>query len=799
MPDSMNEKSWQLLLADDDANDAELCVRVLKQSGIPVQFEVVSAREDFARKLETRAVDIVISDYRMNGWTGMDALEIVKKTCPDVPLILVTGTLGDELAVECMKNGVTDYVLKHQLGRLPLALRRARQETMLRKAEKRAVEALRESEEHYRILVESAPEAILVCDVDQHRFIDCNEKAVHLYGVYRENLLLHGPADFAPARQADGRLSSEVAHEAIEQALAGGTPSFEYAILRPDGREVPCEIHLIALPSAGRRLVRASVIDITGRKQAERALRESEARYRGLVNNATYGVYWEKPDGTLIYANPALVQMLGYDTAEALISTGNTQALYCDPSKRAILFEDYANRRRIDGVAEWKRRDGRVITVRIQGRRATTSGENDEWIEVMVEDITERIALETQLLQAQKFEAIGQLAGGIAHDFNNMIGAILGWADMGLEETEDGSKLRRYFEKVRHQGERAASLTRQLLAFARRQILEPRDIAFNQSVTEGLSLLEKVIGGNIIIRTSLGAELPLVRADPTQLEQVLMNLCINARDAMPEGGSLIVETSSVHFDGEACKLQPLAHPGDYVVLSVTDSGTGMDSATLDRIFEPFFTTKELGKGTGLGLAMIYGIVRQHGGFVNVYSELGTGSTFRVYIPASNAKAPSLEKRADSLPVLGGTETLLLVEDHEGLRQLATETLSRLGYNVIAAADGEQALSEFGRHQDVIHLALLDLILPRLNGPEIYDRICSVRPDLPVVFATGYSADFALLQKIQQQGLPVLQKPYTARDLARKVREALDNHSLANRKQLLSAGPNTALRERTKRT
>jgi two-component system, cell cycle sensor histidine kinase and response regulator CckA len=769
MSDLMNEKSWQLLLADDNANDAALCVRALKQSGIPVQIEVVSGREGFARKLETQAVDIVISDYRMNGWTVMDALEILKKTRPDVPLILVTGTLGDELAVECIKNGVTDYVLKHQLGRLPLALRRARQETMLRKAERRAVDALRESEEHYRILVESAPEAILVCDVDQQQFIDCNEKAVHLYGVHRENLLLHGPADFAPARQADGRLSSEVAHEAIKQSLAGGTPSFEYAILRPDGKEVPCEIHLIALPSPGQRLVRASIIDITERKQAERALRESEARYRGLVNNATYGVYWEKPDGTLIYANPALVQMLGYDTAEALTAMGNTQALYCDPSKRAVLFEDYANRRSIDGVAEWKRRDGRVITVRIHGRRATTSGENDEWIEVMVEDVTERIALETQLLQAQKFEAIGQLAGGIAHDFNNMIGAILGWADMGLEETEDGSKLRRYFEKVHHQGKRAASLTRQLLAFARRQILEPRDIAFNQSVTEGLSLLEKVIGGNIIIRTSLGAELPLVRADPTQLEQVLMNLCINARDAMPQGGSLIVETSSVHFDAEACKLQPLAHPGDYVMLSVTDSGMGMDSATLDRIFEPFFTTKELGKGTGLGLATIYGIVRQHGGFVHVYSEVGTGSTFRVYIPASNAKAPSLEKRDDSLPLRGGTETLLLVEDHEGLRQLATETLSRLGYNVIAAADGEQALSEFGRHQDTIHLAVLDLILPKLNGPEIYDHICSARPDLPVVFATGYSADFALLHKIQQQGLPVLQKPYTARDLARKVR------------------------------
>jgi two-component system, cell cycle sensor histidine kinase and response regulator CckA len=766
------ETRWQILLVEDNAVDAELCVRALGKSGLPVCVDVVATREDFASKLETQPIDIVISDYRLGDWNAIDALDMLRKTRPDTPLILVTGTLGDELAVECIKNGVTDYVLKHQLGRLPLALRRARQETTLRQAEKRAVEALREREEHYRILVENAPEAILVCDVERGRFIDCNAKAANLYGVSRETLLSHGPGDFTPVDPAGGD-SKEAADRAYCQALAGGTPSFEYAIRRPDGRNIPCEVHLISLPSSGRRLVRASIIDITERKQAEDALRKSEARYRGLVNNATYGVYWEKPDGALIYANPALVKMLAYHDVDELLAAGNTRALYSDRSKRETVFADYHDRQRIDAVAEWKRKDGRIITVRIQGRRATHAGENDEWIEVMVEDITERIALETQLMQAQKFEAIGQLAGGIAHDFNNMIGAILGWAEMGMDETETGSKLRHYFDKVHLQGQRAASLTRQLLAFARRQILEPRDIDLNQSVPEALSLLEKVIGGNIVIRTSFGADLPLVHADPTQLEQVLMNLCINARDAMPEGGLLAVETSRILFDAEACKLQPLAHPGEYVMLSVTDSGTGMDSATLDRIFEPFFTTKELGKGTGLGLATVYGIVRQHGGFVNVYSEVGMGTTFRVYIPVSAAKAPSPEKRDDSLPVRGGTETLLVVEDHEGLRQLAIETLSKLGYKVIPAIDGEQAVREFSSHQDRIDLALLDLVLPKLNGPEIYNHISAARPDLPVVFATGYSADFAMLHKIQRHGLPVLQKPYTARDLARKVREALD--------------------------
>jgi len=775
MTDSEQKRPWQLLFADDNRDDVELSLRELKKSDIPFLADIVSTREEFTQKLQHEAFDVVISDYRMDGWTGMDALAIVKDSCPDVPLILLTGTLGDQMAVDCIKMGVTDYVLKEQVGRLPLALHRAKDERALREAEKRSADALRESEEHYRILVENAPEAIVVCDVDKERFVDCNENATRLYGVAREDLLRHGPGEFAPPYQSDGRPSKAVALEFIQKALAGERCSFEYVVRNAQGRDVPCEIHLIALPSHGRKLVRGSIVDITERKQAETALRESEARYRGLVNNATYGIYWEKPDGALVYANRALVHMLGYDSAEEFLALGTTGALYCNPSRRKVVLDSCAREGRVDAVVDWRRKDGRSVAVRINARYAKDLDNESPCVEALVEDVTERTTLETQLLQSQKFEAIGQLAGGIAHDFNNMIGAILGWADMGIEETEPGARLRRHFEKMRHQAERAGALTRQLLAFARRQILEPRDIDFNQTVTESLSLLEKVIGSNIEIKSTLASDLPVVRADPTQLEQVLMNLCINARDAMPGGGLLVIETAKTSFDEEACKLQPLAHPGDYVMLCVTDTGTGMDSATLDRMFEPFFTTKELGKGTGLGLATVYGIVRQHSGFINVYSEPGLGTTFRVYLPVSGAAVASLDKPEDDPKVEGGTETLLVAEDHDGLRQLALETLTKLGYNVIAASDGEEAVRAFHNHRDDIDLALLDVVMPKLNGPEIYSRISAERPDLPVIFATGYSADFALLHKVQQQGLPVLQKPYSARDLARKVREALNHH------------------------
>jgi len=646
MTDQTLERPWRLLIADDNPDDSELCLRELKRSGIPFEAHVVSTRDEFAAKLRQEDIELVISDFRMNGWTGLDALSIVKEIAPGVPLILLTGTLGDQLAVECIKRGVTDYVLKDQIGRLSLAIRRSREERDLHEAE---------------------------------------------------------------------------------------------------------------------RLV-------------DQALRQSEARYRSLVDNAAYGIYWERPDGALVYANRALAEMLGYDSPAEFLALGNTAALYSNPARHNEIEESHRKEGRVDAFVDWKRKDGRGVTVRLNGRCATDLDGSGSCLELMVEDVTERIALEAQLLQARKFEAIGQLAGGIAHDFNNMIGAILGWADMGIEEAEPGSRLHRHFEKVRHQAERAGALTKQLLAFARRQILEPRDIDFNQSVTDALNLLEKVIGSNIEIKCSLGIDLPVVRADPTQLEQVLMNLCINSRDAMPEGGSLIIETSKVSFDDEACKVQPLSHPGDYVMLSVTDTGTGMDSATLDRIFEPFFTTKELGKGTGLGLATVYGIVRQHGGFVHVYSELKMGTTFRAYVPVSGgAAAPAPVQPEEDPQVKGGVETILVAEDHDGLRQIAAETLTKLGYKVISVADGEEAVRAFLPGAPEIALALLDVVMPKLNGPEIYARIRAHRPDIAVIFATGYSADFALLHKVQQQGLPVLQKPYTARELARKVRETLDHH------------------------
>jgi two-component system cell cycle sensor histidine kinase/response regulator CckA len=383
--------------------------------------------------------------------------------------------------------------------------------------------------------------------------------------------------------------------------------------------------------------------------------------------------------------------------------------------------------------------------------------------------------LEQQVLQLQKFEAIGRLAGGIAHDFNNAIGAILGWADLAIQEAQAGSRLHDRLEKICAQAQRAAGLTSQLLAFARQQVLQRRKINLNSLVEEGISLLRKVIGENIDVRIVAAADLRVAIADPVQIDQVLMNLCLNARDAMPKGGQLIVETHNIEFDQEYCRLHSYVHPGSYVLLIVSDTGMGMDPATIEHIFEPFFTTKEVGQGTGLGLATVFGIVKQHGGFINVYSEPGKGTTFRVYLPSDSGAAETLRSEGDERPQKG-TETILLAEDHEGLRELGQETLEALGYHVILAIDGTEAIALFKSNASRIDAVVVDVVMPGMSGPDAYAEMCNVRPGLGVVFATGYTAEVASLTSLVAKGACVIQKPFTATSLSRAIRQVLESSS-----------------------
>jgi two-component system cell cycle sensor histidine kinase/response regulator CckA len=380
--------------------------------------------------------------------------------------------------------------------------------------------------------------------------------------------------------------------------------------------------------------------------------------------------------------------------------------------------------------------------------------------------------MELQVQQLQKFEAIGKLAGGIAHDFNNVIGAILGWSEIGCAEAEQGTVSHDRFQKIRDQANWAGRLTSQLLAFARRQMLQPRKTDLNSLVVEGMSLLQRLIGEQIEIRVVAAPDLRVAMIDPGQIEQVLMNLCLNARDAMPQGGRLIIETQNIEIDQEFCRAHPYARQGSFILLSVSDTGLGMDAATTERIFKPFFTTKEIGKGTGLGLATVYGVIKQHEGFIHLYSEPGRGTTFRVYLPASTGAAePRQPKQDEQVPK--GTETILLAEDNEGLQEAAKEMLEKLGYRVILASNGTEAVQLFTNNPGQFDLIILDVVMPKVSGPAAFSQMTAVRPDLRVLFSTGYTAEAASLNSITEQGASVLQKPYSLKNLGQMVRAILD--------------------------
>ncbi|MBZ5695850.1 MAG: response regulator [Acidobacteriia bacterium] len=391
----------------------------------------------------------------------------------------------------------------------------------------------------------------------------------------------------------------------------------------------------------------------------------------------------------------------------------------------------------------------------------------------------ERKRLELQVQQLQKFEAIGRLAGGIAHDFNNVVGAIMGWADLGYEETQADSHSHDRFHKIREQANRAARLTSQLLAFARRQVLQKKKININEVVEEGTSLLQRVIGENIEIRRNLAADLRVALADPTQIDQVVVNLCLNARDAMPKGGRLTIETKNVEIGEDFCRIYTYGRPGSYVLLTISDTGTGMDAATVEHIFEPFFTTKEVGRGTGLGLSTVYGVVKQHDGMINVESEPSKGTTFRIYLPAHSGTAERREAERKESP-RKGSERILLAEDHDGLREAAQEMLEGLGYHLVLASNGLEAVERFKADYNGIDMVILDVVMPGLDGPEAYTQMCEIRPNLGVLFTTGYTSELEALSSLMQKGASMLQKPYDSKSLSQMIRSVLDRETASHR-------------------
>jgi two-component system cell cycle sensor histidine kinase/response regulator CckA len=503
------------------------------------------------------------------------------------------------------------------------------------------------------------------------------------------------------------------------------------------------------------------------------ALRATEASYTTLVQHAPIGIYRSSPDGGFLAVNAALVRMLGHDSAADVLALDLAHDVYADPAERdRLLARDSYTEHEYDEVeATWKRKDGRLLTLQLNVRVARDADGRVEYYETFVRDLTDQRRLQQQLVQSQKMEAVGRLAGGIAHDFNNLLTVITSYSDLLLEDLAPTDPMRQDVEQVRHAADGAAALTRQLLAFSRQQVLAPRVVNLSAVVQSVEKMLHRVIGEDVELVTSLAPDLGAVKADVGQLEQVLMNLAVNARDAMPTGGKLTLETANVEHDPDYAREQEASPVRRFVMLAVSDTGVGMDEATKARIFEPFFTTKEPGKGTGLGLATVYGIVQQSGGFIWVYSELGRGTSFKIYLPQVDAPPDAAGVAATELP--RGTETVLLVEDAPAVRAAVRQVLERQGYTVLEAPHGNAALALATAHDGPIHLLLTDVVMPGLSGRQVADQLKQLRPDTRVLYASGYTDDAVVRHGVLEAGIAYLQKPFTTGSLARKVRETLD--------------------------
>ena len=765
----------RILILEDNPGDAELSIRELNKAGFEIQADVVDTREAFAAKLQSRIYDVVLSDYRIPRWSGVEAFHLLRQSGKDIPFILVTGTLGEESAVELIKEGVADYILKDRLVRLPSAIRRALQEKTARDERERAMQSLLESEERLRLLLDSTAEAIYGIDV-QGNCTFCNASSVRLLGYDSPNDL-HGKQMhwLMHHTRADGT-AYPVEECQIYMAFREGKGSHatDEVLWRKNGSSFPAEYWSYPVIKNGKPIGSVvTFLNIADRKLADDMIRKGRDRAQQYLDIADVILLALDPEGRITLINCKGCSTLGWKEEELI---GRDWIDTCLPAGTRTELRT-AFRTLITGVplnlenpvltksGEERTIAWRNTTLRDDAGRITGTLSSGE-------DVTESKRMEEMFRQAQKMEAVGQLAGGVAHDFNNLLAVIIGYGEIIEERLNNDDPIRVKVEQITKAGKRGAGLTRQLLAFSRQQILAPRILSLNSIVADVQKMLQRLIGEDVRLVTTLSSNLASVKADQGQIEQVIMNLAVNARDAMPDGGTLTIETANVLLDEHDLPIHPELSTGPFVMLAVTDNGTGMDVEVQKHIFEPFFTTKEQGKGTGLGLATVYGVVNQSGGHILVDSKLGRGTTFKIYLPQVRAAARTDQENREPKELFEGTETILLVEDEESLRKLTCEVLQVRHFTVLEAIDGLEALEIARQHKGPIHLLLTDVVMPRMGGPALAKQLAIQHPDMKVLYMSGYTGSFTSVQGLVSSGAQFLQKPFTRATLFSKLREVL---------------------------
>jgi PAS domain S-box-containing protein len=632
-----------------------------------------------------------------------------------------------------------------------------------------AIEALQSSEARYRAIVELAFDCVIT--IDEHGIVtEFNPAAERTFGYGRDKAVGRELATLIippSLREAHRRGLAHYLETGIGPVIG---KLIEIAAMRADGTEFPAELAITAIESVGpARMFTGVVRDITRRKQSEAALVESERAFRSTFDDAPLGIAQVSIEGRWLRVNRYLASVLGYQ-ADDLCGEPFLDIFHPDDTPMELMTEADRPGDREERV---RRKDGQSLWVRLTISALRDASGTPRHFIVIIEDVSERRRLEDRLRQSQKMEAIGQLAGGVAHDFNNLLTAILGYAQLVADALDPDDPKRRDVEEIVKAAERSAALTGQLLAFSRKQVLLPTILNLNALIENTSVMLRRLIGEHIDLTTRLAPDLAPVSADVTQIEQIVINLAVNARDAMPSGGRLTIETENTELDGTPGTHPATPEAGRYVMLVVSDTGVGMDAETQRRLFEPFFTTKEPGLGTGLGLATVYGIVKQSGGFIWVYSEPGHGATFKVYLPASSGTVTATPRRTASVPKHEGTETILVVEDERAVRVMTRVILERSGYHVIEAATPDEARRLFREHAETIDLLITDVVMPGSHGPALYKQLVEHHGPLKVLYMSGYTDDEIIHAGRLERGVNFIEKPFTAQKLTEKIREILD--------------------------
>ena len=772
---AFSQARLRILSLEDEPRDAELIQATLRSANLAFDFRRVATEPDYLTALKSESFDLVLADYSLPETDGIAALRLCHEHRPECPFIFVSGSLGEELAIDTLKQGAADYVLKDHLDRLPRAVERALREVHERAARRFAEKSLRESEEKYRDLVENLNDLVYVLDL-KGRLTFVSSASERLLGYRPAEVMGRAFTDFIFEEDLPTVLSEFQLH------MQGRFIPLEFRIVAKSGEVRWANVSTRPSMQGGQMVGIAGLLtDITERKRAEEALRTSVQRFQDIAAHAQEWIWEVGTDGRYTYSSQMVESMLGYTPEEVRqkhfydffhpddLETLKTAAFAAFSEKQP--FREFINRN--------VHKDGRTVWLSTSGLPVFDANGNVIGYRGADTDITqrkrieeERQKLQAQLIQAQKMEAVGLLAGGVAHDFNNILAAIMMNLDLLKEYPNLNQEIEQMLGELEASAKRAADLTRQLLMFSRRSVLEIKVLDLNEIVANLLKMLGRLIGEDIYLQFQRKTGLPAVEADACMLEQVLMNLCVNARDAMSKGGRITISTETIEVGKEHARTHANRRPGLFVCLSVADTGCGMDETTLKRIFEPFFTTKEVGKGTGLGLATVHGIVTQHQGWVEVESQLGVGTAFHVFLPASNRKAAAAENV--KLKAARGHETILLVEDEWSVRRTLVRSLQVLGYRVLEAGNGLEAMRLWQEHHHEIDLLFSDMVMPEgMTGLELAERLRAEKPDLSIIISSGYSSVTSQLTGVIEDGVVYLPKPYQISLLGEKVRESLN--------------------------